>query len=181
LPARIRDQAGQLLDAHRARTASHRNTLLRPGGVELDAVTYGDGTRSRGPAAVEALTNIGHWWVETIALAERLIALDPEHADTLALAAGTELSQVLRARTIVLGEVAADVVGSQAATGPQIGDDGKVLVAGTRVPLTGVVAAGPPPRAPEVHLSISAGAAVADVVAHIRQIADQIEVSGAYS
>ncbi len=180
-PGKTHDQAARLVTDHRARTQKFGETLLRPGGPNLEATIYNDGTRSRGPAAVEALASIGRWWAETLTFAEQILDLDRDQADTLARIAGDELSQVLRARMIVLGEIAADVVGSQAAAGPPVNDNGTVNVAGTPVPLSGLVAAGPPPQAAEINLSISEGAAVADVVAKIREIADAIERTGSYS
>ncbi|KJE20364.1 hypothetical protein FF36_05338 [Frankia torreyi] len=181
LPDSIRDQVGKLLDGHHARTARYRDTLLKPGGPDLEVTTYGDGSRSHGPAATEALAAANRWWQETVTFTEQLLDLDRDQADALAPIAGDELSAVLRGRLIILAELAAGTIGRSNVTGPQIEDDGVVLVAGVRVPLTGVVAAGPPPQAPEIHVSISTGAAVADVVARIRAIADQIETTGSYT
>ncbi|KQC39007.1 hypothetical protein [Frankia sp. ACN1ag] len=180
LPPQLRDQAVRLVDDHRARTAHHRETLLRPGAPNLEITNYNDGTRSRGPAAAEALNSIGRWWQETVTFAEQLISLDHEHAEPLALAAGAELSTVLRARTIILAEIAADVVGSQSAAGPQIGDDGAVLVSGVRIPLTGLAVAGPPRREPEVRVVVEPGGDPAVVAARLRDIASRIEASGQY-
>ncbi|WP_261561607.1 hypothetical protein [Frankia tisae] len=180
VPDQLHAQAMKLITEHRARTRRYRDTLLRPGGPDLKPVTFGDGTRSRGPAATEALAAANRWWEETITFASQLLDLDRDHADALARIVADELSQVLRARTIVLAEVAADVVGSQAAAGPLVNDDGTVNVAGTRVPLSGIVAAGPPRREPEVRVVVEPGGDPAVVAERLRSIAAEIELSGHY-
>jgi hypothetical protein len=176
--------AGEALAAYTARTAGHRSVLLPPGGpVVSGPVPGGSGDRLDPRATSEKLLTVaGEWWADVAALAGRLDEIagsNPGDQEVAGRILSDEAGQVLRARSAVITAFATSALGPVAAL-PAIGEDGTVMVGGRRIMLTGVAAAGPPPREPEISLSIGEGSDPRAVAVKLRELADSVEASGTY-
>ncbi|MCM3886121.1 hypothetical protein [Frankia sp. R82] len=164
--------------AYRQRTARLREALLVPGGYQIVGVKESlYGGLNYAPDGVPRLAAVDEWWELAADHAASLVTLaadHPDHGDVLRAQAGTVIAEVVRARNCALLALALAVVGP-AGTRLRVDHDGAVMVAGTRIPLPPVAAAGPPPPSAIASLTISPGADPLEAASLLRRIAAGLE------